>query len=73
MPTDPTVAWLIALVVCTVYGWYMHVRGAETGRNEAVVVICDALEFKKGMKHHELLEIVSEYQEAVEAAEEDDA
>lgn len=31
MTNDPIVAWLIALAVCTVYGWVMYRRGIARG------------------------------------------
>jgi hypothetical protein len=72
MPTDPTIAWIIALVVCTIYGWIMHRRGAEFGRRETVEVIHGALELKQGMKLTTLLEAVDDYLVHVEEQERKD-
>ncbi len=43
MITDPIVSWLIALAVCTLYGWVMYSRGAKRGAYNAAWLIVTAL------------------------------
>ena len=69
MPTDPTTAWIIALVVCTIYGWVMYRRGGNAARTETVEIIGAAMELKNGMKLPELLQIVDEYHNHIEEQE----
>jgi len=72
MSTDPLIAWGIALVVATIYGWVMHSRGFNKGVGQMFGIVTGALEHKKIMTKERLIEHMQDYEEAVIASEQDE-
>jgi len=62
--------WLIALAVCTLYGWIMHYRGFMSGKNKTANWIVDAL-VDSGMELPKITNIFLRYNEKLQRQKQD--
>lgn len=60
MLTDPVLAWIIALAVCTLFGFVMYRKGFVAGGNNSSAIIVAALE-ADGISRNRILQSLKNY------------
>ena len=54
MTIDLNVSWMIALAICTLYGWYQYSRGFNEGGSNATGILVQAIVESKKMSLKEI-------------------